>query len=410
MPQSPSASPLLPCTPPASTPTPSPPPALGKPAPTRPAPTRPPAGAPNAPARRVATLWELQQFLCATRGVDSYSKLGVGPLLRHPLVERLFGPHEAVLAAGTVPRVATMDVLAALTELLLLLPAAPSHGQAAALSPPPLRQKCRQKQQGQHQQQQQQRQQADRQRQQQQQQQGAGGGDMAAQVLLRLAEAAALPDSKPSLRAALLAEIQLASASASASAACPAADAAAGWHGDAGAEAAWGRNGLCPGGRTSGGGGLAGLLCVRISGDLQPYCDMIMAAAAEEERAVQEAAAAAAARVGAAAEGPVLAAAVTAPYYHHTKGPGRGRGREDGSGGGGTAAPPPLPTRLVRPNPDMSSSGAPMLPGDAVAMGRSGKLHAPKKLRCALAKVSHRPRAAPPPCHEVRPSHLRRCG
>jgi hypothetical protein len=59
----------------------------------------------------VSTLHELEKELCAMRNVESFEQLGLGPMLKHPLVQRFFMPPPALIS---IPEVTTAEVITAL--------------------------------------------------------------------------------------------------------------------------------------------------------------------------------------------------------------------------------------------------------------------------------------------------------
>lgn len=65
--------------------------------------------------RGIATLYELEQLICESEGISSYDELGLGPLLAHPWVQRVFKPDAALRA---VPKVTSEDVVKVLCSLM----------------------------------------------------------------------------------------------------------------------------------------------------------------------------------------------------------------------------------------------------------------------------------------------------
>jgi hypothetical protein len=54
------------------------------------------------PCREIATLADLEAYLCSTLQVESFNQLQMGPLLRHPLVVASFKPPATVVEVPQV--------------------------------------------------------------------------------------------------------------------------------------------------------------------------------------------------------------------------------------------------------------------------------------------------------------------
>ncbi|GAX80804.1 hypothetical protein CEUSTIGMA_g8240.t1 [Chlamydomonas eustigma] len=64
--------------------------------------------------RLLCTLWDLSQFVCRVLDFDSFDKLAIGPIQKHPEVLRAFNIPEDL---QTVPQVTILDIMEAMLEL-----------------------------------------------------------------------------------------------------------------------------------------------------------------------------------------------------------------------------------------------------------------------------------------------------
>ncbi len=55
----------------------------------------------------------MERELCATKGVESFDALGVGPLLKNPLIIKYFQPPPTLVS---IPEITTTEVISALQE------------------------------------------------------------------------------------------------------------------------------------------------------------------------------------------------------------------------------------------------------------------------------------------------------